>query len=157
MRYSSRGISILILMAVLSSGTLQAETFVVDDSRSQVLDSNVRMFWESLAPGRGRSSQVIGQTTVIVRLDVAPWEGRQGRVFMLLPPRTEAAVEAQWTTRGPLQPGRLRSGERAMVFAGRIPSSLLEDTLVIRLSTDGDSLVRDESLQFSFEIEVEPQ
>jgi hypothetical protein len=149
--------SALILLAMFSGGTVQAETFAVDDSRSQVLDSNVRMVWESLAPGRGRSSQVIGQTTVIVRLDVEPWVGRQGRIFMLLPPRTEAAVEAQWTTRGPLQPGRLRSGERAMVFAGQIQAGLLEDTLVIRLSTDGDSLVRDESLQFSFEIEVEPQ
>lgn len=146
-----------LVLAKLASGAVLAETFFVDDSRSQVLDSNVRMFWESVAPGRGRSSQVIGQTTVIVRLDVAPWEGRQGRIFMLLPPRTEAAVEAQWTTRGPLQPGQLRSGERAMVFAGRVPAGLLEDTLVIRLSTDGDSLVRDESLQFSFEIEVDPQ
>jgi hypothetical protein len=144
-------------LAMLAGGPAQAETFPVDDSRSQVLDTNIRMFWESLAPGRGRSSLVVGQTTVVVRLEVAPWAGRSGRIFMQLPARPDAPIEARWTTRGPLQPGLLRSGERATVFAGPIPAGLIEDTLVIRLSTDGDSLVRDESLEFSFEIEVNPE
>jgi hypothetical protein len=142
--------------AVLACGAAWAETFPVDDSRSQVLDSNVRMQWESLAPGRGRSNLVVGQTTVIVRLDVEPWQGRRGRIFMLLPARAEAPVEARWTTRGPLQPGTLRSGERATVFAGPINGALIEDTLVLRITIDGDSLERDESLEFRFEIEVEP-
>lgn len=132
-----------------------AETFPVDDSLSQVLDTNIRMQWESVAPGRGRSANVIGQTTVLVRLDVSPWRGRNGRIFMLLPPRAEAPIEARWTTRGRLQPGVLRSGERALVFAGPVSAELLEDTLVIRISTDGERLEREESLEFSFEIEVD--
>jgi hypothetical protein len=144
-------------LALLACGVTQAETFAVDDSRSQVLDSNVRMLWESLAPGRGRSDLVVGQSTVIVRLDVAAWQGRQGRIFMLLPPRPEAPIEARWTTRGPLQPGLLHSGERTTVFAGPITGALIEDTMVIRISTDGDRLERDESLEFSFEIEVDQE
>ena len=145
------------VLAMLAVGVAQGETFPVDDSRSQVLDSSIAMQWESLAPGRGRSNLVIGQSTVIVRLDVALWEGRQGRIFMWLPPRPEAPIEARWTARGPLQPGQLRSGERALVFAGLIAGNLLEDTLVLRITTDGDSLERDESLEFSFEIEVDPE
>jgi len=152
-----RATSSWALVVFLACSPTQAETYPVDDSRSQVLDSNVRMFWESLAPGRGRSSLVVGQTTVIVRLDVAPWEGRSGRIFMRLPARPEAPIEVRWTTRGPLQPGVLRSGERSTVFAGPITASLIEDTLVIRLTTDGDTLERDESLEFSFEIEVDQQ
>jgi hypothetical protein len=151
-----RTVMLWTVLAVLACGATRAETFAVDDSRSQVLDSNVRMQWESLAPGRGRSNLVVGQTTVIVRLDVEPWQGRRGRIFMLLPARAEAPVEARWTTRGPLQPGTLRSGERATVFAGPINGALIEDTLVLRITIDGDSLERDESLEFRFEIEVEP-
>lgn len=135
--------------------SLAAETFPVDDSLSQVLETNIRMQWESVAPGRGRSANVIGQTTVLVRLDVSPWQGRNGRIFMLLPPRAEAPIEAKWTTRGRLQPGILRSGERALVFAGPVSAELLEDTLVIRISTDGERLEREESLEFRFEIEVD--
>ena len=140
---------------LLGSGAVLAETFPVDDSLSQVLDTNIRMQWESVAPGRGRSANVTGQTTVLVRLDVSPWQGRNGRIFMRLPPRAEAPIEARWTTRGRLQPGVLRSGERALVFAGPVSAELFEDTLVIRISTDGERLEREESLEFSFEIEVD--
>lgn len=152
-----RGIARVCVLAFLAGGAAHAESFRVDDSRSQVLDSTVRLQWESLAPGRGRSNLVVGQTTVIVRLDVEPWQGRRGRIFMLLPPRPEAPIEARWTTRGPLQPGTLHSGERATVFAGPIGDALIEDTMVIRITTDGDSLERDESLEFSFEIEVDQE
>jgi hypothetical protein len=142
-------------LALILCGAVQAETFRVDDSRSQVLDPHLRMQWESIAPGRGSSTDVVGQTTVIVRLDVSPWQGRAGRIFMSLPPRAEAPVQARWTTRGRLQSGLLRSGERAVVFAGPIAADLLEDTLVIRITTDGERLEREESLEFSFEIEVD--
>lgn len=142
-------------LALILGATAQAETFRVDDSRSQVLDAHLRMQWESFAPGRGSSTDVVGQTTVIVRLDVSPWRGRAGRIFMSLPPRAEAPVEARWTTRGRLQPGVLRAGERALVFAGPVTVDLIEDTLVIRITTDGERLEREESLEFSFEIEVD--
>jgi hypothetical protein len=132
-----------------------AASFPVDDSASQVLDQNVRMQWETAAPGVGSSPRVVGQATVIVRLDVSAWRGSAGRIFMTLPPRAEAPVEARWTTRGRLQPGSIRSGERAMVFAGPILLDLLEDTLVLRIATDGELLERDEALEFGFEIEVE--
>ena len=144
-----------VVVALLLFGAALAETFPVDDGRSQVLDRNIRMQWESVAPGRGRSTNVIGQTTVLLRLDVSAWRGRSGRIFMLLPARAESPIEARWTTRGYLQPGLLRSGERALVFSGMISSDQIEDTLVLRIATDGERLERDETLQFSFEIEVD--
>jgi hypothetical protein len=143
----------VIVLLLASAG--HSATYRVDDSASQVLDATVRMQWEAVAPGAGASPNVVGQTTVIVRLAVAPWRGRQGRIFMTLPPRPDGPIEAAWTTRGRLQPGSLRSGERATVYAGLIDSDLLEDTLVIRLTTSGERMDRDEALEFSFEIEVD--
>lgn len=145
----------VVALALAACGAAQAQTFRIDDSQSQVLDTQVRMQWESAAPGPGRSAMAVGQTTVLVRLDVAEWQGLGGRIFMRLPARPDGAIEARWTTRGRLQPGSLRSGERAMVFSGVVPAALLEDTLVIRISTDGERLEREESLEFSFEIEVD--
>jgi hypothetical protein len=143
------------VLVLLLAGSAQADTYPVDDSASQVLDSNVRMQWVAIAPGRGSSPNVVGQTTVIVRLDVADWQGRNGRIFMLLPARPDGEIEATWTTRGRLQPGSMRSGERATVFAGPVITGVIEDTLVIRITTNGEHLERVETLEFSFEIEVD--
>ena len=149
------GIHAWHVLALLLAGPIRADTYPVDDSASQVLDSNVRMQWVAIAPGRGSSPNVIGQTTVIVRLDVGDWQGRNGRIFMLLPARPDGEIEATWTTRGRLQPGSMRSGERATVFAGPVTTDVIEDTLVIRITTNGEHLERVESLEFSFEIEVD--
>jgi hypothetical protein len=149
------GIRAWLVLALLLAGSAQADTYPVDDSASQVLDSNVRMQWVAIAPGRGSSPNVVGQTTVIVRLDVADWQGRNGRIFMLLPARPDGEIEATWTTRGRLQPGSMRSGERATVFAGPVTTDAIEDTLVIRITTNGEHLERVEALEFSFEIEVD--
>jgi hypothetical protein len=153
LRFALLATSTLILFAVIAGEAARAATFSVDDSASQVLHPDVRMQWEAAAPGGG--ANVIGQTTVIARLDVSPWLGRQGRIFMTLPARAEGVIEARWTTRGRLQPGALRSGERALVFVGPISMSLIEDTLVIRIITNGELLERVELLEFGFEIEVD--
>jgi hypothetical protein len=146
---------LLGVFAVFVAVTARTETFRIDDSASQVLDSSVRMQWEAPAPGRSGSQRVLGQATVLVRLAIGPWRGRTGRIFMTLPARPEGAIEATWTTRGRLQPGSLRSGERIVVFAGALAEDLVEDTLVIRIAADGESMERDEALEFGFEIEVD--
>lgn len=143
------------LAALFMACAAEAGLYPVDDSASLVLDPKLRMEWASVAPRAGGSLDVVGQTTVVVRLDVSPWLGQSGRVFMTLPPRAASPIEARWTTRGRLQPGSVRSGERAMVFTGPIGSSVLEDTLVIRISTHGEMLEQTELLEFGFEIEVE--
>ena len=132
-----------------------AATYPVDDSASQVLDSSLRMKWDSVAPQSGHGAGVTGITTVLVRLDTAAWNGRQGRIYMVLPEQPIGQVSASWTTRGPLLPGALRSGERALVYAGPLRSNLIEDTLRLVIQADGQRLVRTEQLRFSFEIDLE--
>jgi len=144
-----------VLVGAVLCGTAWGTTSAVDDSASQVLDQNIRMEWETVVPGRRDAPYVIGDTTVIVRLNVAQWRGAVGRIFMFLPARPEAPILAEWRTRGRLLPGSLRSGGRTIVFAGQIDSNMLEDTLVLRIRTDGELLQRVESLDFRFEIEVD--
>lgn len=138
-----------------SSHAALAQAYPVDDSGSQVLGGNLRMKWDSVVPQRGQSSGISGQLTVLVRLDVSPWIGRNARIYKKLPPQPAGPIQATWTSRGVLQPGILRDGERTLVFSGTILGDRLEDTLQLTLRADGDRMPDYSQVTFSFEIELE--
>jgi len=140
------------LLACLSAA---AATYKVDDSASQVLGNSVRMKWDSVVPQAGQRATVSGEITVLVRLNVSQWQGRQGRIYIALPAQPTGPVTATWTTKGRLLPGVLRAGERTLVYAGPIQADLIEDTLRLIIQADGQKLMRTEQLHFSFEIDVE--
>jgi len=144
-----------LVLALFATAPAFAETFHVDDSATTVEGGVVRMKWDELAPRSGATSQVTGRMTVHARLDVSPWAGRSARIYITLPADAAVPVLAQWTTRGRLLPGALRSGERALVYAGPVSASLLEDTLQFTLTADGRRLARDEQPAFAFEIDPE--
>ena len=146
---------LLAVLVSLSALPAFAVTYPVDDSGSQVLDTSLKMKWDSVVPQSGQHSGVTGVTTVLVRLNVAKWNGRQGRIYMRLPEQPAGVVTATWTTRGPLLPGALRSGERTLVYAGSVSGDLLEDSMRMTVQTDGRQLRRAEQLRFSFEIDLE--
>lgn len=147
----------LFLAALLlaASPACLAQAFPVDDSGSQVLGGSVRMKWDSVVPQRGQSSGMTGQLTVLVRLDVSPWLGRNARIYKKLPPQPAGPLQASWTSRGVLQPGVLRDGERTLVYSGTILTERLEDTLQLTLRADGDRMPDFSQATFSFEIELE--
>lgn len=145
---------IFILLFMLSAGAARAQAVRLDDSASQVLTGLVRMQWEDPAPGR--SDMLVGQVTVLVRIDTSELRGRSGRIFHVLG-RQATPVEASWTARGPLLPGQLKDGERALVYAGPISTDLLEDTFVLTLRADANLLSRPEQLEFHFEFEADGQ
>lgn len=145
------------LIALLSIATVipaMAQSFKVDDSGSQVLGGTLRLKPQTPVR-RDNLSLVSGEAVVLARLNVAPWQGRQARIYMLLPPQPAGQIVASWSTQGRLMPGQLRSGERTLVYAGPIETGLIEDTLRLQVQADGSRLARDEQLAFSFEIDLE--
>lgn len=144
----------LLAAALTLPPTTRAATYTVDDSRSQVQAHAVRMQWDAPIPNRGANT-ISGRLSVIARLDVSPWRGRQGRIYLTLPPQPLDAVAASWTTRGLLLPGSVRTGWRTLVYAGPIATDLIEDTLHLTITADGDRVVRREVLEFRFEIDLE--
>lgn len=147
------GALLLVVVGLSAPVPSVAEMHRVDDSSTQVLSRQVRLKWDDPTPHRGARTSVSGDLVVLVRLDVSPWAGRNGRVFLSLPVATTVPVSATWTTRGPLLPGTLRPGDRALVYAGPIPAGRLEDTLHFVLQADGRDLVHREQLDFMFEID----
>jgi hypothetical protein len=143
------------VLGLLASAPALSATHAVDDSGSQVLGSNLHMKWDSPVPRRGQRQTVSATTTVLLRLNVAAWKGRSGRIYIKLPPQPDGPVTASWAARGPLLSGAVRAGERALVFAGPLPGDVIEDTLRLVVQADGERLARIEQLNFSFEIDVE--
>ena len=144
-----------LLLAALNLATSEAATYRVDEAGTFPAESSAPMRWRQIAPSRGGDNAIEGSTTVNVRLNLAPWLNRNGRLFLVLPQQPVVQVRASWTTQGRLMPGQLTSGERQLVYSGPITTPLLEDTLSLKLETDGTRLSSALRLQFHFEIDVD--
>ena len=143
------------LLLPLVAAPAVAATYRVDDSATIPLESSAVLRWRQIAPSRGGDNTVDGSTTVQVRLNLSPWLKRSGRVFLVLPEQPPGRVVVRWTTQGRLLPGQLASGQRALVFTGPIASPVLDETLVLRIETDGTRLSSSYRLAFHFEIDVD--
>ncbi len=128
-------------------------TFLVDDSRSAVLDANLPLQWRSQSPANGDHA-VQGVTRVQVRLDTSAWVGKSARIYMALPAQPIGLVTARWQTQGQLLSGQLNSGQRGLVWSGPVPKGLLEDVMTVTITSDGRLLSTAQLLRFYFEIDL---
>ena len=142
-----------LLVAVLNVPPALAAAFLVDDSKSTVLDANLPLQWRSLSPSSGDHT-VQGVTKVQVRLDTSPWVGKFGRIYMALPQQPNGIVSAKWQTQGTLLAGQASSVQRGLVWSGVVPRPLLDDVLTVVIETDGRLLSTAQVLRFYFEIDL---
>ena len=150
----------LALLAGLFTSAALAESATgnphrLDDSRSQTVPENAQMQW--LPQSRVQQNQGMQSSVrVNVFIDTAAWKGRNGRVYMVLPQdQTGSTIEAEWSTNGTLLSGRLLSGDRSLVYAGRIDGDALQDQMLVRLRSGPDWLSQNRRLNFYFEIDVD--
>jgi hypothetical protein len=154
MRGAARRARPLALVAFLAMPAAAA-TFIVDDSTSLPHEANVTMRWKSANPNKLTGNTVQAGLLITLRLNVAPWLNKTGKIYMALPQQPIGMVTVDWTTQGRLLPGKLISGQRTLVYAGPIRSSTLEDTFSVNVETDGKRLAAPQRLQFHFEIDVD--
>jgi hypothetical protein len=141
--------------AALVLGSALADPHRLDDSMSHTVPPNVQMQWLPVARGQTNAAGMEAWVTVNIRIDTREWVGRSGRVYMVLPRDEASSIEAVWTTQGRLQPGRLVSGERTMVYAGTIRGATLEDQLQVRLRSKSDWQSQTRRLNFHFEFDAD--
>jgi hypothetical protein len=145
------------LFAVLFAMPAAAATYVVDDTSSIPYETSVSTRWRDSATtgGRQMSHEIEGAATVTMRLNLGPWQNRNGRVYLALPQQPVGVVNVEWSTQGRMLPGKLQSGQRTLVYAGPIRSAVLEDTFVVRVVADGRRVNAAQKLKFHFEIDVD--
>jgi len=127
----------------------------LDDSLSYTVPPNVQMQWRPLTRGQTNAGGMEAALRVNIRIDTRDWVGRSGRIYMVLPRDETSNIEAVWTTQGRLQAGRLLSGERALVYAGKITTPTLEDQLQVRLRSNADWQSNTRRLNFHFELDAD--
>ena len=142
-------------LAVAGIAPATAATYLVDDGASAPQESTALLRWRQIAPSRSNDNTLEGAIAVVVRLNLAPWMKRSGRVFLVLPEQGTAPVRVTWTTQGRLLPGSISPGTRVLVYAGPITAAILEETLTLRIEADGSRLPGMQRLKFHFEIDVE--
>lgn len=139
----------------LMAASAWANPHRLDDSLSHTVPPNVQMQWRPVPPGQSDAGGMEAWLRVNVRIDTRDWAGRNGRVYMVLPRDQASNIEAVWTAQGRLQPGRLVSGERTLVYAGQLPGATLEDQLQVRLRSGPDWQSSSRRLNFHFELDVD--
>ena len=144
-----------LVVCGLVSGTVWANPHRLDDSLSHTVPPNVQMQWLPLTPGQSYAGGMEAWVRVNIRIDTRDWMGRSGRIYMVLPRDEASSIEAVWTTQGRLQPGRLISGERTLVYAGTIPGATLEDQMQVRLRSNADWSSNSRRLNFHFELDAD--
>lgn len=149
------GIAWMMALAAAVALPAAAVTFRVDDSTTLPSEATTVMKWKSLAPSRTAGNVVEGASVVTIRLNLAPWLSKSGRIYMALPEQPIGQVTAEWATQGRLLPGRLMSGNRTLVYVGTIRAAVLEDTIALKLQADGRRLTAPQRLQFHFEIDLD--
>ncbi len=147
---------LLLVGALLASPAQAQQRYRVDDTGTRVLTGGIKMEWDRPSPVMGEAPTVTGVTPVYVRMNVKPWRGRSGRIFLTLPPQPFGELQVSWQARQRLLAGAFVSGDRGgLVYAGPIDSDVLEDTLLLTVKADGTRLERTEQLEFSFFIELD--
>lgn len=147
--------AVLALAAAFSGGNAGAATFRVDDTASAPQESVARLHWRQLSPARQVDNTLEGVIAVTIRLNLAPWLNKAGRLYLVLPEQPIGTVRASWTSQGRLLSGQIVSGQRTLVYSGPVTSPLLDETLALKIEADGDRLGSPHKLKFHFEIDVD--
>ena len=131
-----------------------AKTTIIDDSGTQALEPSVALRWESAAPSRsGGGNLMVGTTTIRVRINVMPWLRRSGRIYLDLPAQQPGPMSVSWSTQGRFMPGRVRTGNRVLIYTGPIATPFMEDVLTFQFSVDGALIRRAVPVSFRFEMD----
>ena len=141
-------------MAACCMASGMAATVRLDDSGSYALQPSAQMQWRSALPKFGTKPSTEALVRVHIHIDTRAYAGQQVRIYMVLPPDGDTPLTAEWQTQGRLLPGRINSGERTLVFTGKLPGPALQDELVVRLRSDGDWSTNTRRLKFHFEMDM---
>ncbi len=109
--------------AVLCGGPASpaaAATYRVDDSSSCRASPRRCCAGDRAAPARDADDTLEGTVGVAVRLNLAPWLNRTGRLFLVFPEQGTPLVRVSWRTQGRLLPGEILPGQRVLVYEGPI-------------------------------------
>ncbi len=147
--------SVLPLWMLLSAPPAYCSTTVIDDSGTLPYDTPLALQWQQ-PPARGSvNNTVTGTASIRVRLNVAPWLHRPGRIYLMLPLQQPGPLTASWTTQGRLLPGRVTSGSRTLVYTGMVTTPFIEEVLQLTLHVDARQMRQPQLYHVNFQFQID--
>jgi hypothetical protein len=137
----------------LTALPVSAKTTVIDDSATLPYNAALTMRWQQARPGGSGGTQMIGTLQLQVKLNLAPWRHRNGRIYLVLPAQQPGGISASWTTQGRLLPGRVSAGSRTLVYSGPISTPFIEDVMQLTVLVDGRRMLQTYPVNFRFEMD----
>jgi len=137
----------------LAAVPAQGRTTVIDDSATLPYNAALALHWQQLEPRGHVNHLMVGTLQLRVRLNVAPWLRRTGRIYLVLPAQQPGGMTASWTTHGRLLPGRLTAGSRTLIYAGLVTTPFIEDVVQLTLTVDGRRMAQTYPVNFRFEMD----
>lgn len=142
------------LLLFLFSCASQALTARIDDTGTSV-SGPAKVYWRELMPGNKADNTMEGRVRVQVHLNLQPWQGRSGKIFMALPEQAPGSVRASWPAHGRFNAGTLLMGQRALLYSGPITTPFMEGILNLQLEVDGLRMEFSQQVNFHFEIDLD--
>lgn len=153
---------LLLCMTLLLPQPLLAER--LDDSLSPRQQYDIELDWKHVQHGddldeRGFNALVARAGQVEVRLNTAPYTGRQARIYIHLPlnirgTADSTALRMSWTTNGDFASGSLTAGNRSKLFEGEITRDVMGDIFDFTFEIDARQVYNTLRLQPVYEIET---
>lgn len=137
----------------LAAVPANARTTVIDDSATLPYNAALAMRWQEIAPRGHVNNLMVGTLQLRVRLNVAPWLRRTGRIYLVLPAQQPGGITAAWTTHGRLLAGRVTAGSRTLVYSGPITAPFIEDVVQLTITVDGRRMAQTYPVNFHFEMD----
>lgn len=141
-----------IIMWLIAAPAI-AKTTVIDDSGTLPNNAALNMRWLQASPRGPDATTMVGTLGLRVRLNVAPWQKRTGKIYLALPAQAPGPLSVSWTTQGRLLAGRVVSGSRTLVYAGPISTSFVEDMVQLTIRVDGRRMQQLYHINFRFEMD----
>ena len=73
---------------------VEARTTVIDDSATLPYNAALALHWQQLEPRGHVNNLMVGTLQLRVRLNVAPWLKRSGRIYLVLPAQQPGGMTA---------------------------------------------------------------
>jgi hypothetical protein len=137
----------------LAASAAIAKTSVIDDSGTLPNNAALNMRWQQVSPRGPDANTMVGTLGLRVKLNVAPWQKRTGRIYLALPAQAPGPMSVTWTTQGRLLAGRVESGGRALVYSGPIAAPFIEDMVQLTIRVDGRRMQQLYHINFRFEMD----
>ena len=137
----------------LLASPAMARTTVIDDSGTLPNNAALNMRWLQPSPRGPNANAMVGTLALRVKLNVAPWRKRTGKIYLVLPAQAPGALTVTWTTQGRLLPGRVITGSRTLVYSGLISTPFIEDMVELTINVDGRRMQTLYRINFRFEMD----